>query len=705
MKARQPDECGYAVNAGVRLYYEVHGSGPTTILLLPTWSIIDAQVWKMQVAYLARHFRVLTYDPRGNGKSDRPNQPEAYGPEPFTSDVVAVLDATGTAKAVFVGYCFGVQPTLLVARAHPERVQGIIALNTEVPNFVDFPERANADFETPRDSYEGWEKSNRNYWQSDWSGYLDQFFSNVASEPHSTKLYDDLMGWGRQTDASTMLCTIDAPELFSDVAEVEDILRKLTCPVLAIAGDQDRIVPTERTHRLAELTDAELLIIEGGGHAVHARYPVVVNRAIKDFVDRIAQPAPPRIQWRTALSRPRKALWVSSPIGLGHALRDIAVAQALRERVPDLQIEWLAQPPVTDVLRTAGEIIHPASADLSSEAAHWEGEASEHDLHAFYAFRRMDEILLANYMVFDDVTTDTAYDLWVGDESWEVDHFLHENPERKTAPYVFATDVVGFLPVDPEGDPREIDLCADYNAEMIEHRARNPQVRDASLFIGGYDELPSASFGPGLPDVRSWTKQWFDSVPYIVPFNPLDYQDPAELRRRLRYDEDSPLLVSAVGGTAVGVDLLCLVAEGFRYLRKEIPSARMLMVTGPRIDPRDIPDAEGMTKRGYVPNLFEHLAACDTAIVQGGLSTTMELVAARRPFIYFPLQSHWEQRHFVRHRLDYYRAGIPMEYADTTPVDLADTMLRSLSRKPRYRAVPNDGAAKAAARIQPLLSR
>ena len=122
--------------------------------------------------------------------------------------------------------------------------------------------------------------------------------------------------------------------------------------------------------------------------------------------------------------------------------------------MPDLEIHWWAQPPVTDVLAEAGEIIHPASSELASESAHWESEAADHDLPAFYAFRRMDEIFCANYLLFDDVVRDTSYDLWVGDECWEIDYFLHENPERKIAPYVFMTDVIGFLPTDPGGPTR-----------------------------------------------------------------------------------------------------------------------------------------------------------------------------------------------------------------------------------------------------------
>jgi UDP:flavonoid glycosyltransferase YjiC (YdhE family) len=412
----------------------------------------------------------------------------------------------------------------------------------------------------------------------------------------------------------------------------------------------------------------------------------------------------PTTPWLFARERKRRALWVCSPIGLGHVLRDLAVAKAMRERVPDLQIEWLAQPPVSDVVRAHGEVVHDASAELASESAHWESESDRHDLHAFYAFRRMDEILCANYMLFDDVVRETPYDLWIGDEAWEVDHFLHENPERKIAPYVFMTDVVGFLPVDPEGDAREAELCADYNAEMIEHRERFPFVRDLSVFIGGFDELPDAPLGPSLPTVRDWTRQWFSTVPYVVPFDPGAYRRPQALRRRLGYGTGYPLYLAAVGGTAVGRSLLELTAEAFALVRKEQPDARMVMVTGPRLDPGSLPDVDGMEKRGYVDSLFEHLACADVAVVQGGLSTTMELTAARRPFIYFPLAHHWEQQHFVAHRLDRYGAGVRMDYARTSPADLATAMIEAGRSRPAYRPVRRGGADQAAAMLAGLLT-
>jgi pimeloyl-ACP methyl ester carboxylesterase len=77
-RARYPDAHGYVERAGVRTFYEVYGVGEPTVLLMPTLSIVHSRFWKMQVPYLSRHFRVVVFDGRGNGKSDRPPLPEAY---------------------------------------------------------------------------------------------------------------------------------------------------------------------------------------------------------------------------------------------------------------------------------------------------------------------------------------------------------------------------------------------------------------------------------------------------------------------------------------------------------------------------------------------------------------------------------------------------------------------------------------------------
>ena len=125
-RARYPDESGYVEREGVKLYYEVYGSGEPTVFLLPTWSIIHSRQWKMQIPYLARHCRVLTFDGRGNGRSDRPTEPEAYAEAEFAADALAVMDATETSRAIVVGFSMGAQRGLLLSANHPERVEAAV---------------------------------------------------------------------------------------------------------------------------------------------------------------------------------------------------------------------------------------------------------------------------------------------------------------------------------------------------------------------------------------------------------------------------------------------------------------------------------------------------------------------------------------------------------------------------------------------------
>ena len=102
--------------------------------------------------------------------------------------------------------------------------------------------------------------------------------------------------------------------------------------------------------------------LEGSGHAPHARDPVKVNLLLHDFIDAAADVETAAPAWTRGRTRQKRALYISSPIGLGHAQRDVAIARELRQLHPDLEIDWLAQDPVTRVLEAEGERIHPASA-------------------------------------------------------------------------------------------------------------------------------------------------------------------------------------------------------------------------------------------------------------------------------------------------------------------------------------------------------
>ena len=697
MRACQPVADGYVERDGVKVHYELFGAGEPTVLLLPTWSIIHSRHWKMQVPYLARHCRVLTFDGRGNGRSDRPTEPEAYAESEFAADALAVMDATQTPRAVIVGFSMGAHRGLLLAADHPERVQAAVFIGPNYPGGGQpVAERTVYSWEEELDTDEGWAKHNRHYWLRDYQGYLEFFMSRMFTEPHSTKPAEDGVGWGLDTTGETLALTYLAP--FMEPEEARELAGRIRCPLLVIHGEDDGHSSVTRGIALAEHTGGRLVLLEGSFHAPHVRDPVRVNLLLRDFI----KPAPPPRRWVRGKSRRKRALYISSPIGLGHAQRDVAIATELRKLHPDLEIDWLAQHPVTRVLEAAGERIHPASKLLANESAHIESESAEHDLHCFQAIRRMDEILLANFMVFHDLVRDEHYDVWIGDEAWELDYYLHENPEQKQAAYVWLTDFVGWLPM-PDGGEREAFVAADYNAEMIEHIARYPRVRDQAVFVGSPDDIVPDTFGPQLPLIGDWTREHYRFAGYVTGFEPSEVADRQALRHELGYRDDEQVCIVTVGGSGVGGHLLRRVMAAFPEAKRRVPALRMVVVTGPRIDPASLPRHEGLEVRAFVPRLYRHLAACDLAVVQGGLTTCMELTANRRPFLYFPLAHHFEQNYHVAHRLGRYRAGRRMDFATTTPEVIADAIAAEVGRPVDYRPVETDGAARAATLIAQLM--
>jgi predicted glycosyltransferase len=264
------------------------------------------------------------------------------------------------------------------------------------------------------------------------------------------------------------------------------------------------------------------------------------------------------------------------------------------------------------------------------------------------------------------------------------------------------TDFVGYLPM-PDGGQRELLVAADYNAEMIEHIARTPRTRDRAVFVGNPDDIVDDRFGPGLPPIREWTRAHYDFAGYVTGFDPGTVADREELRARLGYRPDERVCVVTVGGSGVGGHLLRRVVDAYGETARRVPGLRMVVVTGPRIDPGSLGTADGLEVRAFVPELYQHLAASDLAIVQGGLTTCMELTAARRPFIFIPLRHHFEQNFHVAHRLRCYRAGRRLDFHDLTPDALAEAVAAEIGREVDYRPVETHGAAQAAALLADLL--
>jgi pimeloyl-ACP methyl ester carboxylesterase len=379
VRAREPDQEGYVDRDGVKVAYEVYGHPGVRIVFAPVDTIVHSRAWKAQVPYLARHHQVVTIDPRGNGRSDRPTDPAVMGDLDFVGDTVAVLDELGIARAVLVGICTSAWQSLICAALHPDRVQGVVAVAPWAKDRTPaLPDRAesSARFRDELPSYDGWFRFNQNYWRSDWSGFADFFFDQMCCEPHSSKVLEDVLSFANETDADVMLAVASSASYPETVEQAEEMLRSVSCPVLVVEGTEDRCQPRGRFDTVARLTGAERLVLEGSGHLPMARDPIVVNRAIKGFVDRVAGvPAEPRV-WSRAARRSPRVLYLSSPIGLGHVRRDLAVARALREERPDVQVEWLTQAPVADFLLREGETLHPASRFLASESAHFESESA-----------------------------------------------------------------------------------------------------------------------------------------------------------------------------------------------------------------------------------------------------------------------------------------------------------------------------------------
>ncbi len=286
-RARYPDETGYVERDGVRTFWELYGEGETTLFMIPTWSIVQSRCWKLQIPYLARHFRVLVMDGRGNGRSDRPADPDAYRETEFAADMLAVMDATGTEDAILIALSRGIERSLHLATEHPERVAGILTIGSSVPvGVTEPPAEPHRVFLAEHDSYDGWARFNANYWRDHYREFLEFFFAHVFTEPHSTKPIEDSVGWGLDAGPETLIATQLAPRLL-DRAELRALTERVRCPVLVVHGTEDAVRPHSAGAGLAELLGCPFISLEGSGHNPAARIPVRVNLLIRDFADAV----------------------------------------------------------------------------------------------------------------------------------------------------------------------------------------------------------------------------------------------------------------------------------------------------------------------------------------------------------------------------------------------------------------------------------
>jgi UDP-N-acetylglucosamine:LPS N-acetylglucosamine transferase len=401
----------------------------------------------------------------------------------------------------------------------------------------------------------------------------------------------------------------------------------------------------------------------------------------------------------------KKVLFISGSIGLGHIFRDLAIARELRHSLPGTEIGWLAAGPAAQELKNAGEQLLPEAEGMANEniAAEESAPGKGFRLNLLKYLMSARSGWKQNVEVFKRVMAKRKFDLVVGDETYEISIAIKENPDIKQAPYAVIYDFVGMEAL----THNPVERLGVYVWNRIWAKGyKNPsKIIDAYLFVGEAEDIPDSGLGFLLPGRREWARiRGIQYLGYILPFDPLQLSDRAALRKRLGYGEE-PLVIGALGGTAVGRDLLELCGRAFPLARREIPGLRMVLVCGPRLDPKAVQVPDGIEVKGYVANLYEHFAASDLAIIQGGGTTTLELTALRRPFLYFPLEGHFEQTRYVAERLARHQAGKRMNFSETSASILAEQILAYIGKEAAWPPIATEGARKAAQILQTYLQK
>lgn len=396
----------------------------------------------------------------------------------------------------------------------------------------------------------------------------------------------------------------------------------------------------------------------------------------------------------------KRVLYISGSFGLGHIYRDLAIVRELRNENPEVEIEWIAAHPASLVLEDEGESLLPESALYACDSDPAESAARGVRLNILDYLQNARRHWAQNVEVYRQVVGREPFDLVVGDETYEIAVAFLDKPELKKAPFVMIYDFVGLDAT--TRNPLEWIGIYIWNRVWVKARHAMLPGRDLGIFVGELEDIPDRRFGPLLPNRREYARANYNAVGYILPFDPAQYANKAEIRKRLGYG-DEPLVICSIGGTAIGKELLELCGQAYPIITEQLPNLRMILVCGPRLVVESLDVPEGVEVTGFIPHLHQHLAGCDLAVVQGGGTVTLELTALRRPFIYFPREGDFEQGIAVAGRVARQGAGVRMSYSRTTPETLAAAIIANLGKEVSYPSIRVDGARTAARLIGGLL--
>ncbi|MBC8473078.1 MAG: hypothetical protein H8D56_26765 [Planctomycetes bacterium] len=397
----------------------------------------------------------------------------------------------------------------------------------------------------------------------------------------------------------------------------------------------------------------------------------------------------------------KKILYVSGSIGLGHVTRDLAIARQLRRQCPEAELSWLACHPATLLLKEAGEKLLPEADIYANANIHAENIAKGFEMSTLKYALHESKVLKHNRKIYKKIFNREKYDLVISDEAYDLITALAMKFIRLEAPFVMIYDFLGMDSVTKNPFEKLLVNITNLIWTKWDHKLFSGS-KNLALFAGEIEDIPDNKLAFLHLNRRDHAKEFYKFTGYVLPFDPTEYTDKTKIRTKLGYGPE-PLVVCSIGGTSIGKDLLELCGEAYKIIKQKVPDLHMVLICGPRLAADELKVPEEIEVKGYVPALYEHFAASDLAIVQGGGTTTIELTALNRPFLYFPLAMHCEQQIHVAGRLARHQAGIKMVYAHTTPEILADMVIGNLGKDVNYPPISVNGAEKAAQFISELI--
>jgi len=397
-----------------------------------------------------------------------------------------------------------------------------------------------------------------------------------------------------------------------------------------------------------------------------------------------------------------KILFVSGSLGLGHVTRDISIAKELRKIDKDVEILWLADPPASEYLRGVGESVFPDLEKINNGTNDMGDElAGDYSLSLNPWFFAWYKTFPERVAIINGIAERENVDMIFGDETYDLYCSYAHKKKLKIKPFLLILDFVGshWTP-DTRSHPLSFYMFQKWSHDHM----KSSFGKEGTLFIGEVDHTYDEKLGPFLPTKRETIQRYGTVVGYSLAFNPLLLGDKQEIRRKLGYGKE-PLIIVTIGGTAIGAPLLKKSADAFKIMKKTMPDLKMVIVQGPRVPSGYLDPVDGMEVKNMVPDLYEHMAAADLVITSGGGSTTTELQALNVPFLFFPIEKHWEQEVNVAYHLVRDNIGVRMSYSATTPEQLASVTLENIGKKVQYPKIRWDGALRCAEHAQSVLER